>query len=101
MTCHGWMRHLIAVVLNMGIFYLGEDKSTVRKLSCGLLTFIYHYFFFTCIPLWFPFTMASFTHLQSSLANGIQGKVMPPEFKKKSRFWLASFAVLDMMRSNI
>lgn len=82
--CHGWMRHLIAVVLNIDIFIL-ERTNQLGENCCGLLTFICSllFFFYMCIPLWFPFTMALLQYLQSSLANGIQEKLCHQNLKKK------------------
>lgn len=47
--CHGWMRHLITVVLNVCIFML-ERTNQLGENYCGLLTFICLLLFYACIP---------------------------------------------------
>lgn len=86
--CHGWMRHLIAVVPNIDIFIL-ERTNQLGEHCCGLLTFICSLLFFFFLHVYtfiVSFHNGTFTISSKFFGQWNTRKVMPPELKKKKIF---------------
>lgn len=85
--CHGWMRHLIAVVPNIDIFIL-ERTNQLGEHCCGLLTFICSllFFFFTCVYLYSFLSQWHFYNIFKVLWPMEYKKSYATRIKKKKYF---------------